>query len=224
MNQDKIWDYLQNDSIQSFDGSHSRLNTLVKKFTQKEKVLNIGVGSGVFEKLSTAYGLEVYSLDPSEKSIDKIKSFLGDEKAKVGYSQSIPFESDYFDGVIMSEVLEHLDNEIIIKTLDEVRRVLKKGGKFIGTVPYKENLTEQIVICPQCGEVFHRWGHIQSFDIPRVSNLLATSFQNTQAETKMYISWNTLNWKGKFSAFFSYILFKLGLKENGLNIYFKGTK
>jgi SAM-dependent methyltransferase len=224
MDQDKIWDYFQNEAGDSFTGSYPRLKNLVKQFKHGDKVLNIGIGGGVFEKLATENGLQVYSLDPSEKSIDKIKSFLGDEKAKVGYSQSIPFESDYFDGIIMSEVLEHLDNEIIIKTLNEVRRVLKKGGKFIGTVPYKENLTEQIVICPKCGERFHRWGHIQSFDENRVYSIFEKYFSNIICKPKMYIAWNSLNYKGKIIALISYPFFILGIKKSGLNLYFEGIK
>lgn len=224
MNQDKIWDFYQNECTEKFDGSYGRLNFLAKKFKNGEKVLNIGVGSGGFEKIASHYGLKVYSLDPSQASIEKIKSFLGNDRAEIGYSQSIPFESNYFDGVIMSEVIEHLSDDVISQTLNEVKRVLKIGGKFIGTVPFKENLVEQIVMCPKCGEQFHRWGHVQSFDIPRISNLLSAYFKILQAEPKMYLNWNTLNWKGKFSTFISYILFKIRLKDSGLNIYFQGIK
>src|SRR3712207_7275576 len=50
------------------------------------------------------------------------------------------------------------------QTLDEVRRVLKSGGRFIGTVPYREDLPANEVMCPHCSSTFRRWGHEQSFD------------------------------------------------------------
>jgi len=224
MNQDKIWDYFQNEEENRFLGSYPRLKYIISQFKKGNKVLNIGVGGAVFEKLAHEYGLIVYSLDPSEKSIFKMKQFLGESRAKVGYSQKIPFEDSFFDGVVMSEVLEHLNDDVIQETLKEVNRVLKSGAIFIGTVPYKENLNEQIVICPQCGEKFHRWGHIQSFDENKINSMLSQYFTNIVCKPKMYIAWNTLNYKGKITSFISYLFFIMGIKTSGLNLYFQGKK
>ena len=224
MNQDKIWDYFQNEVEDSFAGSYPRLKNLVNQFNKGDKVLNIGVGGAVFEKLANDYGLIVYSLDPSEKSILKIQQLFGESRAKVGYSQNIPFEDNFFDGVVMSEVLEHLNEDVIKETLKEVRRVLKSGAIFIGTVPYKENLKEQVVICPKCGEKFHRWGHIQSFNENKINSILGQYFSNIILKPKMYISWNMLNYKDKIAAFIGYLFFIIGIKTSGLNLYFQGQK
>jgi SAM-dependent methyltransferase len=48
--------------------------------------------------------------------------------------QSIPFEDDYFDLVIFTEVLEHVPAPPS-QVLREVRRVIRKGGKLILSVP-----------------------------------------------------------------------------------------
>lgn len=45
----------------------------------------------------------------------------------------LPFPDDYFDGVILSEILEHLDDDVA--GLREVWRVLKPGGVVAITVP-----------------------------------------------------------------------------------------
>jgi SAM-dependent methyltransferase len=45
----------------------------------------------------------------------------------------LPFPDDYFDGVILSEILEHIDDDVA--GLREVRRVLKPGGVVAITVP-----------------------------------------------------------------------------------------
>jgi SAM-dependent methyltransferase len=46
---------------------------------------------------------------------------------------SLPFDADTFDAVISCDVLEHVDS--IERSLDEIRRVLRPGGSFIGFVP-----------------------------------------------------------------------------------------
>jgi len=224
MNQDKIWDYYQNEKVDSFNGSHPRLKYLVNQFKKGYKVLNIGVGGAVFEKLAHEYGLIVYSLDPSEKSIVNIQQLFGESRGKVGYSQNIPFDDNFFDGVVMSEVLEHLNVDVIEDTLREVNRVLKSNALFIGTVPYKENLDEQIVVCPKCGEKFHKWGHIQSFNENKIYSLFQQNFTNIVCKPKMYIAWNTLNNKGKVTSFINYLFYVVGVKTSGLNLYFQGKK
>jgi SAM-dependent methyltransferase len=50
-----------------------------------------------------------------------------------GTIYALPFPDDYFDGVILSEILEHLDDDVA--GLREVRRVLKPGGVVAITVP-----------------------------------------------------------------------------------------
>lgn len=130
-----MWDYYQTDEQASklaFGYALPRYRYLAKAITTGETVLNIGVGSGGLERILLDKGVNVYVLDPSEKAIEKIKITLNlSERAKVGYSQDIPFSDNVFDCVVMSEVLEHLTDEVLNQTLSEVFRVLKPGGRFI---------------------------------------------------------------------------------------------
>jgi SAM-dependent methyltransferase len=52
---------------------------------------------------------------------------------QVAQNAPMPLADDAFDLVISCDVLEHVDN--IEYTLDEIRRVLRGGGSFIGFVP-----------------------------------------------------------------------------------------
>src|SRR6266536_271057 len=163
--QDLIWDYYQNESPETFEGSRARLRLLVSRIEPFEVALNIGCGSGLFEELALPKKIDIYSLDPSERSIGQLRGalHLGD-KARVGYIQQLPFSNSYFDVVVVSEVLEHLTPAVTRAGLEEIRRVLKPGGRILGTVPSREDLRAQIAVCPGCGKKFHKWGHEQSFN------------------------------------------------------------
>jgi len=43
---------------------------------------------------------------------------------------------------------------------------------LIITVPYKEDLRQNMVVCPKCGAKFHRVGHMQVFDEERMREML----------------------------------------------------
>jgi SAM-dependent methyltransferase len=225
MNQEAIWEYFQNEAPSSFDGSEARIKFLVSQLPSHGKVLNIGIGAGVFERLATARGLDVYSLDPSQRSIENLRDQLDlGDKAQVGYSRDIPFSDGSFQAVVMSEVLEHLDDRTIADTIKEVERVLVPGGAFLGTVPARESLHEQAVVCPCCEAKFHRWGHQQSFDVARMRTLLNGHFVMASVREVYFVNWSTLNWKGRLVAGFKQTLLASGIHGSGENIYFLGRK
>tara|TARA_R110002074_G_scaffold304679_2_gene475933 strand:- start:8244 stop:8936 length:693 start_codon:yes stop_codon:yes gene_type:complete len=223
MNQDKIWDAYQNDKDLQFMGCRDggRIDFFSKLIPQSVSVLNIGVGLGRLEKLLFEKGVDVHSLDPSEASIANLQSSIGlGEKAKVGYSQDIPFSENYFDFVIMTEVIEHLSDAVLKKTISEVSRVLKPGGMFVGSVPANENLIEGVVICPHCGERFHRWGHLQSFSALSLRKAIAASFEEVSVQRIVFLDFKSLNWKGKLAACLRWLQARLGKTGSNQNFYF----
>jgi SAM-dependent methyltransferase len=221
--QDQIWKHFQNQSRESFDLSFTRLQFLAKRCTLGARVLNIGVGSGDLEKLLVAKGVEVYSLDPCAETIARLQSGLkmGEERAKQGYSQSIPFDTGYFDKVIMTEVLEHLSEEIFHVTLDEVLRVLKAGGEFTGTVPYREKLQASEVICPHCQAQFHRWGHHQTFDKASLGGAFKQhGFRIKRMYPRCFSDFRRSGLKNFIRAVFRHTLGRMGEQLVGPNLYF----
>lgn len=205
--QEKIWDHFQNEGIDSFSRSQGRLEFLVRYLSPKGRALNIGVGKGILESLALKKGIDIWSLDPGERAIDRLRQALGvGEKAQVGYSQSIPFPDSHFDAVVMSEVLEHLDDVVLEATLNEVHRVLRPGGLFIGTVPARENLADSCVVCPECGLQFHRWGHKRSINIEQLSDVLSTRFVNSEISERFFIDWDSVGWWRKLQGLLKKIL------------------
>ncbi|MFA5349137.1 MAG: class I SAM-dependent methyltransferase [Candidatus Paceibacterota bacterium] len=133
---------------------------LSKKYLGK-KILDIGSGSGALIDLlpKNTIGLDLIPGHPKviEGSIDKM-----------------PFNDNKFDTVFCIEVLEHLDEAVLRNGLKEIFRVLDKNGKFILTVPFDEDLKMFTVTCPNCGNQFHRIGHLRSFDKITVEDLLSS--------------------------------------------------
>lgn len=227
MNQDKIWEAFQNDEslIDIAFPARRRFKFLAKRVLSESRVLNVGVGNGYLENLLVQKGADVSCLDPSRSTIERVRERLGlDEKAHVGYSQSMPYLDASFDYVIMSEVLEHLDNTVIDETLAEVKRVLRAGGQFIGTVPADENLQASIVVCPCCGERFHRWGHIQSFSQDRLSNILNLQFDKVMVRRIHFVDNQRLNWKGRLSGALKTAQTFMGVKGSNQNFYFEAIR
>ncbi len=227
MDQTKIWDYFQNNpeiSHIAFN-ARSRYEFIAWKINKGTKVLNIGVGTGGLERILDEKGVVVSCLDPNETSIERLRSTLGiGERAKVGFSQAIPFSCSEFDVVVMSEVLEHLDDNVLIATIEEVYRVLKEKGRFIITVPANENLLENRVICPNCGLSFHRWGHIQSFTSSRLEEFLCKQFSDIKIIRCFFGEWRTLNWKGKIGWILKKMLIFFGVHGSGETFFVETIK
>lgn len=226
MDQTKIWDYFQNNNEvgDAVFNARSRYEFLAQKIAPGMHTLNVGVGRGGLEALLLKKGVLIHSLDPSENAIDNLrKQFALGNRARVGFSQAIPFPDCHFDVVVMSEVLEHLVDDVLHATLGEVRRVLKKGGRFIGTVPAEENLLDNRVMCPHCGEAFHRWGHLQSFNEERLSAMLTEQFHHVKVSRHFFGDVRTLNWKGLLGWGLKKLFVGLGVRGRDENFFFSAS-
>lgn len=227
---DQIWEHFQNSESAEFTFREAlpRYRFLIRQTKNKNsKVLNIGAGVGGLEKELLASGFkETYSLDPSHKTVEFLQKSLNlGSNIKQGYSQNIPFEDGFFDTVIMSEVLEHLNDQVLAGTLQEVKRVLKKDGIFIGTVPLNEILEANMAVCPKCNEVFHRWGHQQSFTIERIKGLFVDAgFAIKTIEARAFVDWSKTGIKSLIKNTIRYLLGRFGSPIAQANIFFVISK
>jgi len=113
----------------------TRFNKVVKAlaFEKGEKILDLGCGSGYYVKYLVDKGAEAYGIDLSGEYIKQAKSYVSSDRAnfKIASAINVPFRNEYFDKVLMTEVIEHVPNNK--KALKEVRRVLKTGGSAVIT-------------------------------------------------------------------------------------------
>jgi SAM-dependent methyltransferase len=223
-----IWAYYQNQYAESFAGARPRLDYLLKAIARRSirnacpQVLNIGAGAGYFEQCAQSRGWGIQALDPDAQTVARLQR-LG-IAAQCGLIEQMPFPAASFDFVVASEVLEHLADAQRLAGIREVARVLTPGGWFMGTVPYREDLSQGIVACPRCGEVFHRWGHQISFDAPRLRADLQHGFPKVQTRITAYLSFQDRSLHGIVSALARYLLAQLRMPISTTSLLFFAHK
>ena len=87
------------------------------------KILHIAPEACLIKKFKENSNIEYITAD--------LSSPLADIKMDI---HNMPFEDENFNFVMCNHVLEHVDDDI--RALEEIRRVLKKGGKGIIQVPF----------------------------------------------------------------------------------------
>jgi SAM-dependent methyltransferase len=212
MEQYRIWDYYQNEGLHESQFSEIRQRYMVSYLRPGTAVLNIGIGDGAFERLALKKGVDIWSLDPNERAIQRLRRELGlGDRARSGYAQEIPFSDGQFDGVVMCEVLEHLEDEVLHDTLGEVLRVLRPGGHLLLSTPYCEDMARNHAVCPACGCRFHRKGHVRSLDIPGMTRLLVgNGFVMDRIRVSAFVDWHARDVRGVLKAVVRFVLGRLG--------------
>ena len=225
MDQTRIWEHFQNEGATSFAGARPRLEYLASRLRRDETVLDIGVGDGAFERFAAARGVRVHVLDPDERAVERVRGALDlGDRARAGFATSIPWPDASFDTVVVSEVLEHLDDATLEGSLAEIRRVLRPGGRILGTVPADEDFDAQLVVCPDCGKRFHRWGHARRFDLEGLRGTLATRFERVDVSRKWFVAWERLNRRGRLQGAARLVLASIGVWGSGHNFVFEGRR
>ena len=150
-----------------------RIQTIVRQagFRGEDKILDVGCGTGWLAQEIAQRGPSVYALDLSRDGVQGAKrmspasiTFL------LGDVYDLPFSDAKLDGVILSEIVEHLEKPSA--AFAEVHRVLKPAGKVIITVPYKEKI--RWYLCIHCNQLTPANAHVHSFDGRDLSELLDT--------------------------------------------------
>lgn len=114
-----------------------RLRSLVKTITlNKGRLLDAGCGGGIFTESLPYYfpKVKIYGCDISSTAIDYARKF-GSGKIRYFHMKNkrFPYKDNFFDLCISFDVLEHVSD--INSFLKEVKRILKKNGKFFVIVP-----------------------------------------------------------------------------------------
>lgn len=119
-----------------------KLSTIDLKYFSVTKGMNIldyGCGSGRKSIDFASKSADIYAVDTDKKSLSILekniltKNIKNIATAKIDKNSSLQFKNSFFDRVILSEVLEHVDSPSTI--IEEIYRVMKKGGILCVSVP-----------------------------------------------------------------------------------------
>ena len=107
-------------------------NELLVEDISGKILLDAGCGTGWFSKAAVERGANVTSMDLGENLLGKVKEKCNSTRV-VGSILEMPFEDNFFDIVVSSEVIEHTPD--LEKAIREIYRVLKPGGIMILSTP-----------------------------------------------------------------------------------------
>ena len=102
-------------------------------FDKKGKCLDLGCGIGQYSKILMEYGYDVTSADISRLALNKVKEF-NKNVIQIDMREKLPFKNEEFDLVFASLSIHYFSDSDTKKLITEIRRILKKGGLFIGSV------------------------------------------------------------------------------------------
>lgn len=102
-------------------------------FEKTGKCLDLGCGIGQYSKRLMEYGYQVISSDISDIALNEVKK-LNPNIEKLDMSKPLKYTDNSFDLVFSSLAIHYFSEEITTQLVNEIYRILKPGGKFIGSV------------------------------------------------------------------------------------------
>lgn len=169
-------------------GAKVRVQSLVGDLPAGSRVLDIGCGRGVMLRALLDLGHEAHGVEIAREAAsgadDRAEIRIAPELQQAGY------RDNFFDAIILWHVLEHLPHPD--RTLAEIRRILKPGGRLILAVPNFGSL--------QARQTAHNWFHL---DLPRhlyhftpetLTRLLASHAFCCQSVRHLALLQNSFGW------------------------------
>lgn len=146
-------------------------------------VLEIGSGTGSIwighENILSGCGKYIFT-DLSEGMLETAKKNIGEHdniEYRIADIQCLPFMDESFDVVIANSMLYHVPD--IKKGLQEVRRVLKKGGEFYCTTFGEQNFTDKLAEWFKLGGEDFKPNH--NFTMQNGKEILSRSFEEIKS-------------------------------------------
>jgi SAM-dependent methyltransferase len=107
----------------------------------ENRLLEIGFGAGTILDAALDQGWDVFGLEVSIPAVEQARK--AGFKVFQGPLREANYPSDYFDVVIASEILEHLESPR--EELKEIFRILRPSGVFWGTTPSCQGLASRLL-------------------------------------------------------------------------------
>jgi len=150
-NQKEVWEKYNN-NIAEVERAKRTINLIPHDVMS---VLDIGCGNGIITNMIKKPF--VVGLDFAKVPLAQVRTHV-----ILASCDKLPIKSEKFDLIVLTEVLEHLDDETYVATIEEIRRL--KPKYLLITVPFEENIELHLCKCSVCGNLFHMSHHYRKFD------------------------------------------------------------
>lgn len=149
---EKYWEYINN-----------RVRFCAQHLTPSDVVLDVGCGEGYLTNIVKNHCHKIIGIDYSQDIVEQTRKRFGIEAYHMSCTQ-LKFPDETFDKVIFTEILEHLTRLQGLTALNEVKRVLKRGGKLVGSTPLR--------LTPESFPA--TYAHIYEYSCEELENLLSS--------------------------------------------------
>lgn len=105
-------------------------------------ILDLGAGVGRHALWLAAQGFNVTAVDAARDGLAEIDR-ASSVQTVLARMDDLPFEIGSFDHVLSWNVIYHGDEDVLLRTIAEIRRVLKPGGTYLGTMLSKRRLPHE---------------------------------------------------------------------------------
>jgi len=125
-------------NTEDHDNMHVKRYDFANLFSENKLVLDLGCGSGYGSAILAKKAWGVHGIDKTEDAIDFAKRYYdkGNVEWFVEFFPLIQKEDKKYDVVVCHEVIEHVEDDMLL--LQEIKRVMKDDGIFVGTTPIKK--------------------------------------------------------------------------------------
>jgi len=113
-------------------GQDRRL-ALIHRYADLEdsRILDVGCGLGTYVRKLRAFSPDVYGVDIDAQKVAQAQQDL--DNIYCAPAEELPFADDFFDVVLLHEVLEHVESDQ--QAVGEAFRVARVGGRVVIFVP-----------------------------------------------------------------------------------------
>lgn len=183
---DKIFYDRQARGLQADD--RRRYSALLSHFKKSGRLLDLGALDSLVPVMAKERfpQTEVWAFDHAEEAMKRMQEAFPSIRCRVGDLHHTGFEDNYFDYVVLGEVLEHLERPW--EAVAEIRRILKPGGIVAISVPYNEARE------PGAVDVSHIWSYKKHDMEDLLQGFKLTKFQRLRSQwwPRYQYRWPTL--------------------------------
>ncbi|HZZ26618.1 MAG TPA: class I SAM-dependent methyltransferase [Pirellulales bacterium] len=167
----RFWDfYSRKPTLTYFSAevSNGIINNVLRNGVPlRGKVLDFGCGRGDLLQNLTNRRIACEGADFSPESAREVERKLRGNPYFRGVTiiDGIPTQlpGNSVDVLFCIETVEHILDDELLPSMQEIHRLLRSGGYLIVTTPNDEDLDKNKILCPECGCIYHTVQHVRSW-------------------------------------------------------------